>query len=267
MKPCTPLLAVMIVAASLVLDGCSNRYKYVKTIEPVPAGKTDGLTQDELAIEAELGELAKAPIAAEYLGKMFKSAVVVFRENDNLSFTAKLNGDGKTWTVTRGVASGFQPDYVVPFNRQNLTNLKAIVADGKIDDEEAYRIHYVTFIPALRSFFRYEALYNEYVAKRMALPPLIHMTLKNPERIAYQGSVREISATAANVNGQWLVFEGKLGDPDLTIEVTRAKAVEFSGLLFGARPEDMKSKAQVDAQIDKVKAFLNTVTVQRKPGA
>jgi hypothetical protein len=246
--------------------GCGGgQYRYVKVLEPIPGGKTDGLSEDEQQVERDLLEVAKMPIAAQYLGRMFKSVVVVLQDFDNLTFTAKLGSGG--WTVSRGSEPSFQPDYVVPFTRQNLTNLKAILADGNVDDGEAYRIHYVTFVPALRSFMRNDALYNEYVAKRMALPALIHMTLKNPNGYVYNGTTREISATAANVNGQWLVFQGKLGNPDIAIEVTHTKAAEFSGLLFNARPEDMQSKEKVDAYIDRVKVFIDSVVVYRKPHA
>lgn len=251
------------VVMALAAGGCaSTSYRYLRTFEPIPAGKTSDLSEAEQKAEAALQEIARAPVSVEYLGKMFKSAVVVVMDHQDLTFTARLK-DG-AWTVTRGTEPGLKPDYVVPLVSQNLANTAAIVADGKIDDEEAYRIHRATFVPALRSFFRVDGLYEEALAERLALPPLIHFTLKNPKGYLFLGSPREVSATAANVNGQWLIFEGLLGDPDRKIEVTREQAADFSALLYSTPAAGAANLQGVLESVDKVKAFLDSVTVARK---
>jgi hypothetical protein len=61
-----------------------------------------------------------------------------------------------------------------------------------------------------------------------------------------------------NVNGQWLVFEGQHGDPDMKTEATLQQVVELTGLMF--EPIHLQNRDVAIAQLEKLKAFLATIT-------
>jgi hypothetical protein len=155
------------------------------------------------------------------------------------------------------------PQFVVPLRKRNCDALVKMVEDGRIDEEESYRVHHVTFVPVLRAMFQLDPLYNEMVAKQLALPRLIHMTLKNDKGYVYDNNKRGALATAVNVNGQWLVFEGQYGDPDMKTEATLQQVVELTGLMF--EPIDLQNRDVAIAQLEKLKAFLARITVFRRP--
>src|SRR5262249_43489069 len=166
-------------------------------------------------------------------------------------------------TISRGTDTSLEPDYVVPLRRQNVEALLKILEDGKIDDEESHRIQYMTYVPGLRAVFRAAPLYDEWVAKQLALPNLMHMTLKNEKNYVFQGSTREMSATVANVNGQWLVFEGLMGDPDWKLAATQDQIRSMVRMV--KEPVKATEPKAALKRIEDVKALLSSMTVYRRP--
>jgi len=245
-----------IALAALVLTGACSKtnYKYVAVQEPIPAGKTDNLSQEEQEVEQLLQKVVQAPIAGEYFGKMFGSAVLVLKDFDNLTFTVHIKNG--VVTLVRGTEASLVPEFIIPLRRKNCENLLKIVEDGKIDDEEALRIHCVTYVAGLRAIFRVPALYNEWVAKQLALPPFMHMSLKST------ATGFCANATVVNVNGQWLVFDGLLGDPDVKLAVTHEQTNRLLKLIYAPLPTD--NQDAVIKRITDVKSLLDSVTVYRK---
>lgn len=256
--------SVLVLLAGLaVLVGCSKSstqsFKYVRAQDPIPPGRTN-LTPEEESVERLLQEAVKIPVAVEYFGKILHSAVIVVRDLNDLTFTVRLeNGQGR---VIQGTDTTVEPDYVVPLRRQNVENLLKILQDGKIDDEESYRIQYMTYVPGLKAMFRAAPLYNEWVAKQLALPNLMHMTLKNEKNYVFQGSTREVSATVANVNGQWLVFEGLQGDPDWKLTATQDQIRAMVTMV--KEPVTITEPKTALKRIGDVKATLDAMTVYRR---
>jgi hypothetical protein len=237
-----------------------GQYKYVRVVEPIPSGKTQNLSAEEQQVEQMLQQAAQSPVGIEYFGKMFRTAVLVMQDFDNLTFTVRT-GKGSA-QITRGTDKSIEPDYVIPMRRQNCENLLKFLADGKIDDEEAYRFHYLTYVAGVRSLFRVPALYDERIATELAFPRFMHMSLKNEKQYVFPNSTKEISATVVNVNGQWLVFEGLLGDPDLKMALTHQQISELATLVFAAPANE--SPASASGRLTAIKTLLNSVTTYRR---
>jgi hypothetical protein len=251
------MLAVVVVAAACSGPKQAARFQYRQVVEPLPPGKSDGLSPEELAIEEGLKKVAASPACGAYFGKMFKNALLVLKDHDGLTFSGSVK-DGAC-SVARGTTPGVDFDYIVPADTTNLAGMAGFFEDGTISEEENYLIHYVTYVSGLQNGFRVAALYREDVAAYLALPNVIHFTLLNPKGFAYRGSTAPRRATAVNVDGQWIVFEGARGEPDMKIEVTPEQSEQYASLLFAPSTKSDQERLQ------DVKAFIDSVTVWRKP--
>ena len=67
-----------------------------------------------------------------------------------------------------------------------------------------------------------------------------------------------------NVDGQWLVFNDAMGDPDVRMAFTSKEAVEYRKLMFKftlAKDAPMEKKKK---NLEELNAFLDKVTVYRR---
>lgn len=261
-------------AACMVLAGCHGKeYKYVRGKQPLPQGKTQGLTDAEKGADSLVAKVTSNAAAVQHFRKMFKSALLEVVDFDSLTFTVKINADTVNPDApafpTRceyvlGTAADAKPDLVIPVHKQNLANLLAIFEDGTVTEDEQYRIHRATFGNSLRSLFQVEALYNPHIAKRLALPNFIHMTLKNVNNVEFMGTRKEATVTILNVDGQWLVTPGAWGDPDVTWAVTPKELADFQKLVFEPGKGAARSNEAAKARLQEIKDFLDRITVYRR---
>ncbi len=254
---------VLGVVTLIALQNCAapKKYHYVYAPDLPAQGKTDNFSPAELEVEEALTRAAGGPLCGEYFGPMLDSALLVITDFENLTFSVDIK-EG-TCQIERGTRAGFNPEYIIPLNRQNTLNLATILEDGEISEEEAYRIHYVTFLPAVKSYFRNEKLYDPRVAGYLKLPNFMHMKLLNPQGYAYQGATLEASATVVNVDGRWLVFPGLVGDPEVRMEVTHVQAAEFTRMLRESNQPGLSGK-EARERLDAIKKFNEAVTVYRR---
>lgn len=245
----------------LLACGSSDEYHYVKVPQELPQGKSGGLSDSEQEIEAALTTAAASPGCAKYFGPMMERALLVITDAPDLTFTVDISESG--CKVERGTRADFKPELVIPLNRQNCLNVAKIFEDGQVSDEEAYRIHYATFLPAVRSYFADERLYDPAVAERMQLPNFMHMKLLNPKGYQFLGSTREATATVVNVDGQWMVFPGLQGDPDVRMEVTHEQAANYTQQLRETRNKP-QSMSEAKKQLEEIKSFNDSITVYRR---
>ncbi|MBF0430874.1 MAG: hypothetical protein HQK83_06315 [Fibrobacteria bacterium] len=260
------LTLLLISVLYLMICSCSstcNTFKYVKTQENIPSGKTENLSEEELAIENTITKVTEIPECANYFKDYFHTAYIIPENFDNLAFTVEYKSD--KFTLTRGIDPSKQPDLVIPMTSENITNLLGICSDGKITPEEEYSIIYVTFIPSYKSLLKVEDMFNPYVAKKLNLPNFMQITLKNPNNFKYHGSTKELSATVVNVDGQWLVFEGLMGDPDMRMEVTQEHAAEFAKASLDPAKKNNLTMAEKQAKLKKIQEMIDKVIVYRRP--
>jgi hypothetical protein len=254
-----------IVVASFI--GCGGP-QYVKVPLIIPEGKTSGLTEAESKADSLMRKLVSNPAIVEHFKKMFKTAVVEVKDFDSLTFTVKLildtNAPARAEYVL-GSDTATRPDLILPLYSQNIANVISIFEDGQVTDEEAYRIHRATFGSNLKSLFQIPSLYEPKVARYLDLPNFIHMTLKNEKGYEFMGSHKEATVTILNVDGQWLVSPGALGDPDVKWAVTHTQLADFTKLVFEPGKGAATSDKAARERLKEIKAFLESITVYRRP--
>lgn len=240
---------------ALIGTACAapRAYQYVKPPLQLPAAKTDGFTDDELAMEAALKQAAQSPACPQLFGNLIPAAVFVFSDHPGLMLTGTASASG--CALERGAKAGVE--YIALVDKQNIDALIEILADGAVSDEELYRVHYVTYLGGLAAGFRAEPLYDPRVAQALDLPPVIHFTLLNPNGYQYRGSKEPRRASALLEEGMWRVVEGHQGDAGLKVEVTVAQAAEYARMIH--LPDPAKSEAE---RVKAFKAWLGTVTVR-----
>ncbi len=246
---------------SLSLISCSP-YDYVRVEESLPSGKQDNLTDEELEIEEVLKKTAAIPKCAEYFSQFFNNAYLIIQGFDNLCFTFSAGDNGAS--VKRGIDASVKPELIIDMNKQNCFNIFKIFEDGEVSDEEEYRIFYVTLIPSIKSATKMDALFDPFVAKKLALPNFIQMILKNENGYVYQNTTKEVKLTLVTVDGQWLVFEGAMGDPDVRMAFTSKQAVEYRKLMFKFTKEKDAPIEKKKKNLEELVAFLDKVTVYRR---
>ncbi len=247
----------------LPLLGCGE-YNYVRVKPAIPIGKSGDLTPEGQEVEAHLNTLATNRACIAHFKKSFKKVVIQVLDADSLTFTVTFHDS--TATLERGTHTDSGVSQVLPLYRGNLANLVGIFSDNIVTEEENYRIHRATFGTSLHSIFQVPALYQPKVAKRLKLPNFIQMTLKNDSGYLFMGSKEPATATMVNVNGQWLVFQGAQGDPDVIYQVTPKDLSDFNQLIFGTT--DVAKLPMKDAlkKVDEIKSFLDRITTHRKNG-
>jgi len=246
-----------------MLSACEN-YHYRKVALDLPLGKTAGLSEDEKSVEGLLKQLTENSSAAKHFQSMFHSVIVDIQDYDSLTFSVKID-DGKA-SYSLGTNADPKPDLVLPLYRKNLENLLQIFQDSAVSDEEAYRIHRAVFGHSLKSLFQVDALYDPKIARYLGLPDFIHMTLKNENRYEFMGTTREATVTIANVDGQWMVFPGAAGDPDVKWAVTPKQLSDFTKLVFEPGKGAGTSKEAAKQRVDEIKGFLKSVTTYTRGG-
>ncbi len=248
---------------ALALCACSSgaNYKYVRVSEPLPRGAPFG-TPGSDAAERDLAAAAASPACATYFAPRFKKAVLVVEDAGPAVFTVDVTP--ASCRIGRGAEPTPRPDLVIPLRLADTRNIAAALADGAVDESEAHMIHLRTFVPTVRAFFQVDPLFDERVASYMELPDFIHFALKNPRGYVYEGHPATVTATVLNVDGQWLVFEGAHGDPDVRIAVTVAESDKFGELFW--KPIDPQDPAAARATLKAIKDFTNSlVDYRRKP--
>ncbi|MBW8887699.1 MAG: hypothetical protein JF616_08075 [Fibrobacteres bacterium] len=262
------LLLPAVLLCLAAFTGCKD-YHYVKVAQVLPVGKTSGLTPDERQADSLMKALVSNQAAVDRFQKMFKCAVLEIIDFDSLTFTVKINADSAgaghaKAEYSLGTDPAAKPDLVLPIYRKNLSNLLQIFADNTVSDEEAYRIHRAVFGSSLRSLFQVPALYDPKIAKHLALPNFIQMTLKNEGNYEFMGSKKEAVVTIVNVDGQWLVTQGAYGDPEVKWAVTPKQLADFTRLVFEPGKGAATSMSAARARLKEIKAFIDGITVYRR---
>lgn len=233
-------MARVLIALALCTTACAapGTWQYVKAPLELPAVKTDGFSEAELAIEARLQKAAQSPACPKTFAGQIPAAVFVFADHPGFILTGTASAQG--CALERGAKPGVE--FVVPVDEANITALADILSDDVVTEEELYRIQYVTYVPGLAAAFRAEPLYKPEVARALDLPPVIHFTLLNPSGFEYRGSREPRRATAILENSTWRVVDGHQGEAKLSLEVTVEQAARFGQIV--QVPDPNRSEAE-----------------------
>lgn len=222
------MLKLISKASSLTNSRYVNRFVLNKT--DYEQGRTKLLTKEEEETFADLNACAdnimKMKDKYPVIGELKETIFLIVKDLNDLKFTADLNnGQIKIdigWHVYK------KHTMMIPLYKKNIEHLKKMTADGYLDMDEIYRVVRVLFIPFLKGL--YQADYSNLPKDKsyMQLDNFIHVEVMPDHDIKVEGFPGPARATVVNVDGQWLVFEGFQGDPDIKYSMNIKQALEFA---------------------------------------
>ena len=157
-----------------------------------------------------------------------------------------------------------KPSMVLNLTSKNLNDLFEIVSDGEITYEEKYRVFYIIAPAAWRAMFYVDPYYLPGDKSEFKFDNLVHLHIPPEEKALILGLPAYIKLTAVNVDGQWLVFRGLHGDPDIKLNLTLEQSAELYKLgYYGVK--DVKSQKQAkELSKEFLTLFNETIEYQRK---
>lgn len=134
-------------------------------------------------------------------------------------------------TVSSGWDASKKPTMLLPLFSANIKHLYEIISDGEISTDDVYRFIRVLFIPFLKAL--YQADYSNLPKDKsyLQLDNFLHVEVLNETGREVEGFPGPAQATVVNVDGQWLVFEGFQGDPDVKYSMNVQQSLQFAYLL------------------------------------
>jgi|TARA_Y100000385_G_C12997531_1_gene595620 hypothetical protein len=157
-----------------------------------------------------------------------------------------------------------KPSMVLKLRTKNIKDLLEIVSDGEVNYEEKYRVFYTIADAAWRAMFYVDPYYLPGDKSEFKFDNLVHLHIPPKEDAMILGLPAYIKLTAVNVDGQWLVFRGLHGDPDIKLKLTLSQAADLYKLGY-YEVKDVKSQKQAkELSKEFLKLFNETIEYQRK---
>ena len=152
------------------------------------------------------------------------------RDLDDLHLSAVVE-NGKV-QISVGWDETKRPTLLVPLFFINLQHLHGILANGEVTKEELYRIARVLFVPFTKALYDADYLYTSGDKRYLKLYNLYHVELLGMDGVTVNGFPGNAQVTVANVDGQWLVFEGFQGIPKMKVSCTLDQALDYYYILM-----------------------------------
>jgi len=172
--------------------------------------------------------ILQTPELISYFNGIFNHLGVVIDETGE-SFTIHHTGDA--FIFEEGIIKE-KVDFIVPLQVENIENMVRHSEDGKISENESWRILDVLFTPMTRVTLETPVLSVNWRRKLAGVEDLTHVHLLNP-------SGKEASShTLIYVKGQWLVLKGLHGSPRRIYHMTPAQSIEYQRAIFSAMQKD-----------------------------
>ena len=172
--------------------------------------------------------ILQTPELINYFNGIFNHLGVVIDETGE-SFTIHHTGDA--FIFEEGIINE-KVDFIVPLHVENIENMVRHSEDGKISENESWRILDVLFTPMTRVTLETPVLSVNWRRKLAGVEDLTHVYLLNP-------SGKEASShTLIYVKGQWLVLKGLHGSPRRIYRMTPTQSIEYQRAIFSAMQKD-----------------------------
>lgn len=164
-----------------------------------------------------------------FIKEMDETLFIDVIDLDNFKLTVQAK-DGKG-TISIGWQQDKKPSFVLPLYSSNLKHVREITDDGEIGLNDAYRFIRVLFLPFLCGLYQGDYSHLPKDKSYLQLDNFIHVEVKNEDGLEVEGFSGPARATVVNVDGQWLIFEGFQGDPDVKYSMNVKQALEFAYLI------------------------------------
>lgn len=256
----------------------SNRYVKRFISQPKRAKYNPGRSTLETAEEKKMYELLLqaqklAPnLKVEWKGHTLTGSEVlkyinehiflVIKDLNDLKFTVHI--DGEKSEIKVGWDTSRKPTLVVPLNKENIYHVAEMFGAGKLGAPEMYRIAHFIYLPALESFYHAPVLQQWPENKSyLRLDNFIHVELKNEHNVRHDGKVLKTEATVLNVDGQWLVFAGLHGDPDVKYSATLEQTIQYHHLILHKATSSKTIAERKEVYDEYVKLRKKTLVYER----
>ena len=184
-------------------------------------------SQEKQSINA-LKSILQTKEVVQYFDGIFKYLGVTIEETGE-SFT--IHHDGNTMEFNSGINED-KVEFIVPIKEQNIENMVSHAKDGRISDQESWRILSVLFTPLTKVTLKSPVLSVNWRRKIAGIEDLTHVYLLNP-------SGKEANKhSLVYVKGQWLVLNGIHGEPKRTYRMSPDQALEYQKKIFSAMEKD-----------------------------
>lgn len=212
--------------------------RYVKEFKRVPinldTGRVTLQAEEEKAAYKLFQECAGLIDTASNIYPVLKELeevlFVSINDLNDLRLTAVIkDGHVETsigWDVSK------RPTLIVPMFTVNLEHLKQILSDTDVDKKELYRIARVLFISFMKGLYDAEYLYAPGDKRYLKLDKLFHVEMSEMPGVSVDGFPGSAKATVANVEGEWLVFEGHQGTPRIKVTCNLDQALQYYYILM-----------------------------------
>ena len=172
--------------------------------------------------------ILQTPELVNYFNGIFNHLGVVIDETGE-SFTIHHTGDA--FIFEEGIVKE-KVDFVVPLQIANIENMVRHSQDGKISENESWRILDVLFTPMTRVTLETPVLSVNWRRKLAGVEDLTHVYLLNPS------GKNASSHSLIYVKGQWLVLKGLHGSPRRIYRMTPSQSIEYQREIFAAMQKD-----------------------------
>ena len=220
----------------------------------------DSKAEKMIKLFNEIGELASNN---EWFSKIKNENIFVsIVDLGNYRVTLKI-ADG-SYEVTKGFNKK-NPSMVLNLFRRNIEDLYDFLRDGELTYEEKYRIFFIVSAPAIRAIYYNEPNYRPGDKSVFKFDDMIQIIIPPKDLfLDNNGLPLRIELTAVNVDGQWLVFRGLQGDPDLRLKLTLKEAAELYRIGY-YEVNKVKTPKQAKKLSDEFLVLLNkTLEYRRK---
>ena len=241
--------------------------RYVNRFVPVKENPIQG--RDKLTNDKDKEALNNLTTAVDNIEKIVdkypaikeldETLFLFIKDLDNLRFTVLVK-DGRG-EIKVGWPQNTKPSFTLPLYSVNLRNMVEVTKDGEISMEDAYRFTRALFIPFLHGLYRGDYTNLPEDKSYLKLDNFIQVEVKNEFGIEVDGFPGPARATVVNVDGQWLIFEGFHGDPDIRYVMGLKEALEFAYILRVKLVKEGKTKSFMELKpiIDRYNALKEKV--------
>jgi hypothetical protein len=176
----------------------------------------------------QLEQLAATPAAVEWFRGLFERVHVQMTDTGE-SFTVLLQGDR---AEVRDGLGAEAPNFVIPLESQNVSNLAGFFEDNRIDPQEEYRIVKFMLKPCLKAGLEMPVLRNP------AFRAIVRIDCHWQEALLDPQGNEDEQLTVVYVNDQWLILPGYHGKPERRLVMTPAQVLEYQRRVFAANEKN-----------------------------
>lgn len=149
--------------------------------------------------------------------------------DDRVIYTVTVR-EGRA-AVARGATPGIAPTLTVAVTPDALRNLRAAVADGKLEPAELFNVAHVLLVPCLRRIHAMFYFTEPGDKSRLLVDDHMQFVITNPSGFTYHGQKVDLAATVLNVDGYFFYLRGLIGDPDVRYQLTFDDALALYRIL------------------------------------